>query len=74
MKDLLAESESFTESVKKMQEHAGLEIFFDWLTDPKYLHRPKIYKQILIAMAVVFPLVLLITEALGPYVFDLPSH
>jgi len=57
LKQMLKESEEFSISTKNLHEEAGMEIWFDWPSDTKRLSKPAFYKQTLIAIMVVLPLI-----------------
>jgi len=56
-KQMFKESEEFTMSTKNLHEEAGMEIWFDWPDDAKRLSKPPFYKQTLMAIMVVLPLI-----------------
>jgi len=74
LKRLIKESEEFTLSVKNLHEEDGMEIWFDWPSDAKRLSKPSFYKQTLIAIIVVLPLIFLVSAILRPLLsgLDLP--
>lgn len=72
-KQLVNEAKKFTLAVKKIQEDAGLEIWFDWPKDAKYLPRPPKIKQILITVMIVLPFVITLSMILDRLEPMMPS-
>ena len=73
-KQMIKESEKFTLSVKQLHEASGMEIWFDWPKDAKHLSKPSFYKQTLIAIIVVLPLIFVVGAISRPLLsgFNLP--
>ena len=73
-KQMVKESEGFTVSLEKLHEASGMEIWFDWPKDKKRLSKPSFYKQTLIAIMVVLPLIFVVGAISGPLLssFNLP--
>ena len=65
-KQIINESKSFTLSTKTIQEDTGMEIWFDWPNDIKPVLKPKFYKQVLVAIITVLPLIFLIGMITDP--------
>jgi len=74
LKQMINESEDFTLSVKQLHEESGMEIWFDWPDDAKHLEKPAFYKQTLIAIMVVLPLIFSVGTILRQLLssFELP--
>ena len=70
-KQMIKESEEFTISIKTLHEKSGMEIWFDWPSDAKRLAKPSFYKQTLIAIIVVLPLIFSVGAVLRPLLADL---
>jgi len=70
-KQMIKESEEFTISIKTLHEESGMEIWFDWPSDAKHLAKPSFYKQTLIAIIVVLPLIFSVGSILRPLLADL---
>ena len=70
-KQMLKESEEFSMSTKNLHEEAGMEIWFDWPSDTKRLSKPSFFKQTLIAIMVVLPLIFSVGAILRPLLSDL---
>ena len=70
LKQMIKESQEFTLSLKNLQEESGMEIWFDWPSHAKFLSKPAFYKQTLIAIMVVLPLVLAVDAILKPLLAD----
>jgi antibiotic biosynthesis monooxygenase (ABM) superfamily enzyme len=73
-KQMIKESEEFTLSTKNLHEESGMEIWFDWPSNAKRLAKPSFYKQTLIAIIVVLPLIFSVGAILRPMLagLDLP--
>ncbi len=71
LKQMIKESEEFTLSVKHIHEESGMEIWFDWPSDAKRLVKPSFYKQTLIAIIVVLPLIFSVGAVLRSLLADL---
>ncbi len=74
LKQMIKESEEFTLSVKQLHEQSGMEIWFDWPKDAKRLSKPLFYKQTLITIMVVLPLIFTVGAISRPLLsgFNLP--
>jgi len=74
LKQMLKESEEFSMSTKNLHEEAGMEIWFDWPSDTNRMSKPAFYKQTLIAIMVVLPLIFSVGAILRPLLsgLDLP--
>ncbi len=70
-KQMMKESEEFTLSVKNLHEEAGMEIWFDWPSNAKRLSKPSFYKQTLMAVMVVLPLIFSVGTILRSLLSDL---
>jgi len=70
-KQMIKESEDFTLSIKNLHEESGMEIWFDWPNDAKHLSKPAFYKQTLIAIMVVLPLIFSVGAVLRQLLADL---
>ena len=66
LKKLLKESKDFTLSVKTLQEESGMNIWFDWPNNAKHLSKPPFYKQTIIAIMVVLPLIFVVGTITRP--------
>jgi hypothetical protein len=71
LKQMIKESEEFTLSVKHLHEESGMEIWFDWPNDTKHLEKPAFYKQTMIAIIVVLPLIFSVGAILRPLLSSL---
>ena len=70
-KHMIKESEDFTISLNTLQEESGMEIWFDWPNDVRPLSKPSFFKQTLIAIMVVLPLIFTVGAILRPLLSDL---
>lgn len=72
---------SWQEKLKKMlivdshkQERSGMEIWFDRPSTPQRLKEPPYWKQVVIGIICVYPLVMLLIWALEPVMQDVPRE
>ena len=56
------------------QEASGLELWFDRPDTPQKLKEPPYWKQVLVGIVCVYPLVLLLTWLLGPPMAEFPGR
>jgi len=75
LRKMIKESEEFTLSLKNIQEDSGMEIWFDWPMKAKSVLKPAFYKQVIIAIVTVVPLIFLMGAITGSVFagLDLPG-
>ena len=73
-KQMIKESEEFTISLSTLHEECGMEVWFDWPKDARRILKPSFFKQTLVAIMVVLPLIFLVGAILQPLIagFELP--
>ena len=69
-KQMVEESKEFTISLKKLHEASGMEIWFDWPKDARHVLKPSFFKQTLIAIMVVLPLIFVVGAISRPLLSD----
>ena len=70
-KQMIKESEDFTISLNTLQEECGMEIWFDWPKSARRLLRPSFFKQTLMAIMIVLPLIFVVGALLQPVMTEL---
>ncbi len=67
---MVEESKVFTVSLKKLHEASGMKIWFDWPNDARPKLKPSFFKQTLIAIMVVLPLIFAVGSMSNPPLSD----